>query len=545
MEGLKDKVSEISSDLQSIQKKMITESVMDRKIAEVTAALPQFGSGGRAVKLDPDGKVYTWHEDDREGGGAYGAIFKAVCKEGGTTIALKVAEHTRSRDHREHQNLMKLRHPNVVKYVGHSVVDVGHGKQQLIIGMELVVGVSYEKYLQDHGRLKWSDAAQDFSQLIEGMAAVHAQGILHRDLKPANLMRKKNGRIVIVDFGLSKADSNITASLSMAGGFQGTIAYSAPEQHKNTETPTLATDVFAMSVILYEAITGQLPFGASTDSTGNSARTTVTDLSDLMSCSQYLGNLHRQDPAPLRTNEAPPSINDFVLKCLVKQANRFRDAGAMKEPWQAALDQAEKFADVGREASPAQLFWRATWGDKDEILPAEFKAVFENPPFSLPPPALTQLVSQCDADDNGRISLEEFQDACGGKELAQVAAEAAEAASLKSPSRNPEGVYYETDLVISDVRYATKGDVLGSLGGKKDRVGSMTMKQGRVLVHRRDNGKADYTFDMLKASLKFLDDTSIELCSDKPRKFTFQSQADFISFKAGFEKTKAWLEADQ
>ena len=534
----------MSSDLQSIQKKMITESVMDRKIAEVTAAaLSQSGSGGRTVKLDPDGKVYTWHENDREGGGAQGSIFKATCQDGGTTIALKVvSEHTRSRDHREYQNLMKLRHPNVVKYVGHSVVDVGQGKQQLIIGMELVVGTSYQEYLEVHGPLKWSDAAQDFTKLIAGMEAVHAHGILHRDLKPANLMRKKNGRIVIVDFGLSKADSNVTATLSMAGKFQGTIAYSAPEQHNKQETPNLATDVFAMAVILYEAITGQLPFGASTDSTSNSARTTVTDLSDQMSISQYVINLNKQEPAPFKTNEAPPSINDFVIKCLGKQANRFKDAGAMKEPWQAALDHAENFADVGREASPAQLFWRATWGDKEQILPAEFKAVFEKPPFSLPPPALAQLVSQCDADDNGRISLEEFQDACGAKEPTQVAAEAAEAASLKSPSRNPEGVYYEMDLVMSDVRYTGKGDFFG---GKKDRDGTMTMRKGRVEVHRRENGKMDYGFDMLRTSLKVVGDTSIELCSEKPRKFTFKSQADFMAFQVGFGKTKAWLEADE
>lgn len=534
LEGLKDKVSEMSSDMQSMKKKMITESVMDRKIAELAAAQSQSGSGSgnREVKLD--GHVYTWHSSDRLAGGAQGSVFKAVRKDGGTTIALKLAEHTTSRNDREHENLMKLRHPNVVRYIGHSVVEIGPEKKELIIGMELVVGMSYDKYLEDKGPLKWDDAAKDFTQLIEGMAAVHAQGILHRDLKPANLMRKKNGRIVIVDFGLSKSYSNMmTGTQTSVGTFQGTVAYSAPEQH-GKEATCLASDVFGMAVILYEAITGEVPFGTSSDSTSNSSRTTVAGLSDQMSVALFLVSLSRQPPAPFEPGEAPPSINDFVMRCLEKQAaNRFKDAGAMKEPWQAALDQAE----AGREASPAQRFWRATWGDREEILPAEFKAVFEKPPFSLPPAALAQLVSQCDADDNGRISLEEFQDACDARDPMEVAKEAAAKAS-----GDPDGVYFKTDLVTSDVRYTSKGDWLG---GKKDRIGSMTMKKGRVEVHRRENGKMDYGFDMLKTSLKALDDSSIELCCEKPRKFVFKSQADFSAFKAGFEKTKAWLEADE
>jgi serine/threonine protein kinase len=157
-------------------------SQLSNEIAEIKLNL------GAQRNVTLNGKVYTWHENDRLGGGAQGSIYKATCKEGGTIIALKLAEHTTSRNDREHENLMRLNHPNVVKYIGHSM----HGKD-LAIGMTLVVGVSYDEYLKTEGPLHWSVAGKDFTQLIDGMAAVHAQGILHRDLKPANIMRKKNG----------------------------------------------------------------------------------------------------------------------------------------------------------------------------------------------------------------------------------------------------------------------------------------------------------------------------------------------------------------
>ena len=340
---------------------------------------------------------------------------------------------------------------------------------------------------------------------------------------------------MIVDFGLSKSDANTAAATQTSMGiFRGTIAYSAPEQHG--KTPCLATDVFAMAVILYEAITEAVPFGTNIDAA--SARTTVSGLSTDLSNSNFISCLANRAPDPFEPKEAPPSINRFVLKCLAKEPNdRFKDAGAMKEPWQAALNEADQ------EASPAHTFWLQTWGERDEIGLADFKVVFSAHPFSLTPAALDQLVSQIDADGNSSISLDEFREACGAKNPVDVAKEAADTASVTSPSsRDPAGIFYKSDLVMTDVRYVGKGDFFG---GKKDRVGSMTLKKGKVEVHRSENGKMDFDFQLLKTSLEVVGDTSIELCSEKPRKFSFKSQADFLKFKEGYEKTKAWLETSE
>ena len=197
-------------------------------------------------------------------------------------------------------------------------------------------GSSYDKYLDINGPLKWDEAKDDFSQLILGMACVHAQDILHRDLKPANIMRKKDGRIVIVDFGLSKSTTNdcaIAASMTRSGTFQGTIAYSSPEQHdQELGEVSCASDVFSMAIIFYEAITGGLPFGVGSDSAA-SQRATVSSLSNSKAQSKFLINLTEKDPVEFTEEEAPPSLNNFLLKCLKKgPGERFKDAGAMKEP---------------------------------------------------------------------------------------------------------------------------------------------------------------------------------------------------------------------
>ena len=541
LEGLKGAMSDMSNEMKSIQKKMVTESVMERKVKEQVAAavatLPQ--AAKRSVKLS-SGTTYFWHDDDRLAGGAQGSVFKAMSKEGGQ-IALKLAEHTTSRNDREHENLMKLKHPNVVKYIGHGMTE-NNGTKELAIGMELVAGLSYDKYLEQHGPLKWELAAKDFSQLIEGMACVHAQGIVHRDLKPANLMRRKRGgRIVIVDFGLSKSSTNDTAaaaSVTMLNTFKGTIAYSAPEQHKkNLGDVSAASDVFAMAIILYEALTGELPFPLSSD-TAVSQRATVGSITEL-EIFDFTNSLVTKDPIELTTTEAPGSINKFLLTCLKKKpGDRFKDAGTMKMPWEAAVDEADNIGQAAKEASPAHQFWTSMWGDKEEVTPADFKQVFMNKPFSLSAQAAAQLVSECDVDDNGSISLEEFQTRCGDKDPTEIAKEAK---ANEAASKDPEGVYFKSDLVMPDVRYTSKGDFLG---GKKNRVGYVTLKSGKVSVRRNDNGSLDYEFDLRKTDLKTIDDTTIQLIWDKARNFSFKSQGETSQFMQAYEKTKKWIESE-
>jgi len=145
-----------------------------------------------------------------------------------------------------------IKHPSVVGVLGHGIVKQGE-QEYIAIGMELVVGESYEDYIKANGgKIEWQSAAEDFRQIVTGMQAVHRLQVVHRDLKPANLMRKKNGLCIIVDFGLSKNTTNAMGTASMTGAFKGTPAYSAPEVSLGSEHVTLSTDVFAMGVIFYE-----------------------------------------------------------------------------------------------------------------------------------------------------------------------------------------------------------------------------------------------------------------------------------------------------
>ncbi|EKX37631.1 hypothetical protein GUITHDRAFT_40834, partial [Guillardia theta CCMP2712] len=156
------------------------------------------------------------------------------------------------RSREEAKNLSKIQHKNVVSYIG-----VGEYKKNVAIGMALIVGQSYDDYLQRHGPLPWKAAGEDMRQVMEGMKAVHQLSILHRDLKPSNLMRKANGDMIIVDFGLSK--SSTSAITTAVGTLVGTPAYASPEQ-LHGKAPTAASDVFAIGIILYEALTNRLPF---------------------------------------------------------------------------------------------------------------------------------------------------------------------------------------------------------------------------------------------------------------------------------------------
>ena len=127
--------------------------------------------------------------------------------------------------------------------------------------MDLVIGKSYDEYLQDHfGSIAWTHASEDFRQLIAGMDAVHKHGIMHRDLKPANIMRNKDGHCIIVDFGLSKNTRSSVGTETASQAFNGTPIYSAPEVTAGSEHATSASDVFSLGLIFYEAVSGHLPF---------------------------------------------------------------------------------------------------------------------------------------------------------------------------------------------------------------------------------------------------------------------------------------------
>ena len=176
----------------------------------------------------------------------------------GRPVALKVlAEHLagdesfRARFLREARLAARIAHPNVVQ-----VYDAGGDEAGLFIAMEYVDGESLAEELARRGRLSAGEVVDLGRQLAAALAAAHAAGLVHRDVKPPNVLRARDGTVKLGDFGI--AHSHDSTALTAHGSVLGTAAYLAPEQAR-AEPVTGAADLYALGVVLYEALTGRWP----------------------------------------------------------------------------------------------------------------------------------------------------------------------------------------------------------------------------------------------------------------------------------------------
>jgi serine/threonine protein kinase len=229
--------------------------------------------------------------------GGMGHVYLARQESLGRLVALKVCKPEMARDSRinsrfqiEALSLAQLAHPNVVP-----VVSTGEDKGHLYLAMEYIAGPTLAQVLEvmravpadtlastvvsrvladppgDNQSRPWGDsrarldrayqawAVQTLQQVAQGLAAVHAAGILHRDIKPCNIVFGANGVPKIVDFGLAR--TALAPSTTVAGEFYGTPAYTSPEQARgDPETVSSASDVFSFGVTLYECLSLERPF---------------------------------------------------------------------------------------------------------------------------------------------------------------------------------------------------------------------------------------------------------------------------------------------
>jgi serine/threonine protein kinase len=272
----------------------------------------------------------------RLGEGGMGTVFKARHLRLGRVVALKVirdasrSERLRVRFQIEAESLASLSHPNIVQ-----IFEVGEFEDHPYIALEFVDGGSLRERLRTrHPRPR--EAAELIATLARAMHAAHERGIVHRDLKPDNILLTADGTPKITDFGVAKRlveDKARTAT----GVAIGTPAYMAPEQaagDSNAITPLV--DVFALGVILYEVLTGRIPFDAPT-------------------AGSLLERLKREEPAPPSRIEAnvPRDLEVICLKCLEKTpARRYSSAAAL------ANDLDRFLRDEPIEARPASRYVR-------------------------------------------------------------------------------------------------------------------------------------------------------------------------------------------
>ncbi|MBZ0135379.1 MAG: serine/threonine protein kinase [Planctomycetes bacterium] len=230
---------ELGSDSQSSHEAKPDEPLLDIKFGQVHISR-ELGRGGM-------GKVYK--------GQHLGLDVPVAVKT--MSAALAADGSGRQRFLREARTAAKLDHPNIVR-----VLDVNEQDGTPYIVMEFVDGTDLSALLKKHGPLKGQSALKVISQVADGLAHAHAQGIVHRDIKPHNIFISKDGRVKLGDFGLARAVEQ-TTELTMPGAAIGTAHYMSPEQSNGAELDQ-RSDIYSLGVTAYNLITGAPPYSGTT-----------------------------------------------------------------------------------------------------------------------------------------------------------------------------------------------------------------------------------------------------------------------------------------
>ena len=248
---------------------------------------------------------------ERIGTGGMAIVYKAKCHRLNRLVAIKILksdlaqnEEFRRRFNAESQAVAQLSHPNIV-----SVYDVSRGGDMEYIVMELIDGITLKQYMEKRGQLNWRESLHFITQIMRGLSHAHSRGIIHRDIKPQNIMVLRDGSVKVADFGIAcLADSAQTLTQEALGS----VHYISPEQARG-DRPDARSDIYSSGVVLYEMLTGRLPFeGESAVSVAN----------------QHLSSI------PLAPREINPDIPEQLeLICMKAMApdleHRYQSADAM------------------------------------------------------------------------------------------------------------------------------------------------------------------------------------------------------------------------
>ncbi|HIS17641.1 MAG TPA: Stk1 family PASTA domain-containing Ser/Thr kinase [Candidatus Coprovivens excrementavium] len=237
-------------------------------------------------------------------------------------VAVKVLRGDLSNDEkfvrrfqREALNASSLSHPNIVE-----VYDVGDDNGQYFIVMEYIEGKNLKDLLKKRGKLTTSEVVDIMSQIADGLSVAHDSYIIHRDIKPQNIMILENGLVKITDFGIAMA-MNAT-QLTQTNSVMGSVHYLPPEQASGKGS-TLKSDIYSMGILMYELLTGKLPYR------GDNA--------------VEIALKHLKEPLPSIRDELPDlpqSVENIILKSAAKNPkNRYNDAREMYEDLKTCLDE--------------------------------------------------------------------------------------------------------------------------------------------------------------------------------------------------------------
>lgn len=250
--------------------------------------------------------------DARLGEGGMAVVYKAMDVVLNRVVAVKVLRDQYAGDdefverfRREAQAAASLSHPNVV-----NIFDVGHTDGVHFIVLEYVQGQNLKQILREEGRLEPRRAARIAAAVARALQSAHDRGLVHRDVKPHNILITPEGRVKVTDFGIARASS--AATLTETGMVVGSVHYFSPEQARGRAVGP-AADVYSLGVVLYEMLTGGVPFRGESP------------------VAVALQHLQQEPTAPRElVRSVPRWLDGVVMQALEKDpAKRFRSAAQM------------------------------------------------------------------------------------------------------------------------------------------------------------------------------------------------------------------------
>ncbi|MBQ3150727.1 MAG: Stk1 family PASTA domain-containing Ser/Thr kinase [Clostridia bacterium] len=246
------------------------------------------------------------------GVGGMAVVYKAYDSQDDRVVAVKILkdeyltnEDFRRRFKNESKAIAVLSHPNIVK-----VYDVSYGDRLQYIVMEYVEGITLKEYISQQGSIGWKETLYFITQILRALQHAHDKGIVHRDIKPQNIMLLENGTIKVTDFGIARLSNSETRTMS--GSAVGSVHYISPEQARGDITDN-KSDIYSVGVVLYEMLTGKLPFESDT------------------TVAVALMQLQNDAVSPREINPSiPVGIEQIIMRAMQKNARqRYQSASEM------------------------------------------------------------------------------------------------------------------------------------------------------------------------------------------------------------------------
>ena len=272
---------------------------------------------------------------ERIGIGGMAVVYKGRDHRLNRLVAIKILKEElasdaefRRRFHDESQAVAMLSHPNIM-----AVYDVSHTPELDYIVMELLDGITLKQYMQKKGgKLAWREALHFITQIMKALSHAHSRGIIHRDIKPHNIMVLRDGSLKVADFGIARLTSAAQATLTQEA--LGSVHYISPEQARGSHIDA-RSDIYSAGVVLYEMITGRLPYEGD---------------SPVAVAIQHINSI------PLSPREIDPEIPEaleaITMKAMASDVNqRYISADAML----ADLEEFRKNPSINFDYTPADL----------------------------------------------------------------------------------------------------------------------------------------------------------------------------------------------